>query len=200
MQENKTLALFDFDGTITKKDTFLEFIKFTHGSFKFWLGMFVWSPILILYKLKVIPNSKAKMGVFKHFYGDWDYSVFKKSGEDFCKNVLPHILRRSALEKIQYHKKENHRIIVVTASPNEWVQPWCKEMEIELISTEIEVLNNKVTGKLACENCYGPEKLNRIQLLLSLRDYDPVYAYGDSRGDREMLAIAKHSHYKHFTD
>jgi phosphatidylglycerophosphatase C len=200
MTENKALALFDFDGTITKKDTFLEFIRFTHGSFKFWWGMFIWSPVLILYKIKLIRNDKAKMDVFNHFYGNWDYERFKKAGEDFCKTQLPIILRRSALEKIKFHQNEHHRIIVVTASPKEWVQPWCKEMGIELISTEIEVVNNKITGKLACENCYGPEKVKRIHLLLSINDYDPIYAYGDSAGDKEMLSLTQNSHYKHFKD
>jgi len=69
-----------------------------------------------------------------------------------------------------------------------------------LISTEIEVVDDRLTGRLACENCYGPEKVKRIHLLLSLRDYDPIYAYGDSTGDKEMLALTKHSHYKHFKD
>lgn len=200
MTKNNTLALFDFDGTITRKDTFIEFIKFTHTTGQFWLGMFLYSPVLVAYKLKWIPNYKAKMQVFNHFFGNWEYEKFKRLGDDFCKNELPSILKQSALDKIKYHQQENHRIILVTASPKEWVLPWCKEMGIELISTEIEVVDQKITGKLATLNCYGPEKANRIKSHLNIEEFSNIYAYGDSEGDKEMLALAQHPHYKYFKD
>jgi phosphoserine phosphatase len=69
---------------------------------------------------------------------------------------------------------------------------------IEIISTEIEISNNKITGKLSTANCYGPEKVNRLKKLLSMDDYSTIYAYGDSKGDREMLALAQHPHFKPF--
>jgi phosphatidylglycerophosphatase C len=200
MANLKILALFDFDGTITKKDTFLAFIKFTHGKAAFWLGMWLMSPALILYKLKIVPNSKAKMFVVKYFYGGWEYDRFKKAGEDFCEKIVPNLIRKSALEKIKFHLEKNHRIILVTASAKEWVQPWAQKMGMELISSELEVVNGKITGKLACPNCYGPEKVNRINTLLLLNEYSDIYAYGDSNGDREMLKIAHQPHYKHFKD
>lgn len=198
--ENKTLALFDFDGTITRKDTFIEFIKFTHTSLQFWFGMWLYSPVLIMYKLKIIPNDKAKMQVFNYFFGKWTYEKFTEQGNQFCKIKLPSLLRRSAVEKIKWHQQENHRIIVVTASPKEWVQSWAHDMKLELISTEIETDGNKITGRLASANCYGPEKVNRIKSLLNIEDYSTIYAYGDSDGDKEMLALSQHPHFKYFND
>ena len=160
----------------------------------------MYSPILVAYKLKWIPNYKAKMQVFNHFFGKWEYARFMKSGEDFCKNVLPSLLKQSALDKIEYHQKENHRILLVTASPKEWVLPWCNEVGIELISTEVEVIDKKITGKLATINCYGPEKAIRIKSFLNIEEYSTIYAYGDSAGDKEMLSLAQHPHYKYFKD
>ena len=200
MKKNNTLALFDFDGTITRKDTFLAFIRFTHGSLRYWLGMWVLSPLLVLYALKVIPNNRAKVFVFRYFFGGWKYERFKKAGEDFCAAALPALLRKSAIEKIQFHQQHQHRLIVVTASAGEWVHPWCQTMGMEIISTKLEVVDEKITGRLAGTNCYGPEKVNRIQQVLQLQDYPVIYAYGDSNGDKEMLAIAQHSHYKPFID
>jgi HAD superfamily hydrolase (TIGR01490 family) len=200
MVKNNTLALFDFDGTITRKDTFIELIKFTHGPFRFWFSMWLLSPILFLYICKLIRNDKAKMILFRFFYGGWKYERFSKSGEDFCENKLPGLLRASALEKLSYHQKNGDRIIVVTASGKEWVEPWCKKMGIEILSTEPEVIDHIITGKFATPNCYGPEKVRRIQSLLSLPAYDTIYAYGDSGGDKEMLSIAQNSHYKSFSD
>lgn len=198
MTNNKSLALFDFDGTITNRDTFIEFIKFTHGSLKFWTGMIVLSPMLSLYVVKLIKNERAKTIMFSYFFNGWEYQKWKKAGDDFCKLKLPSMLRKEALSKIKEHQKEGHRIILITASIKEWVSPWCQTLGIEIISTEIEVENNIITGKLSTPNCYGPEKVNRLKKLLSIEDYPSIYAYGDSNGDREMLAIAQHPHFKPF--
>jgi phosphatidylglycerophosphatase C len=200
MTKNNTLALFDFDGTITKKDTFLEFIKFTHGKTRFWFGIGLMSPIIIGHLLNLLGNTKAKTMVLRYFFGGWEYHRFKKAGEDFCENVLPNQIKRSAMEKIKFHLENEHRVILVTASAKEWVQPWTQKMGIELLSSELEVKNGKITGRLACPNCYGPEKVNRINTLLLLHEYSTIYAYGDSNGDKEMLKIAHQAHYKHFRD
>jgi phosphatidylglycerophosphatase C len=198
MINNKSLALFDFDGTITKKDTFIEFIKFTHGSVKFWAGILVLSPMLSLYALKFIKNEKAKTIMFNYFFKGWEHKRLMQAGEEFCKIKLPFMLRKEALSKIKEHQSNGDRIVLITASIKEWVMPWCKTMEIEIISTEIEVINNTITGQLSSANCYGPEKVNRLKKLLSMDDYSTIYAYGDSKGDREMLALSQHPHFKPF--
>ena len=54
------LALFDFDGTITKNDSLIKFIRFAVGDLKFVFGLFILSPVLLAYKIKLIPNFKAK--------------------------------------------------------------------------------------------------------------------------------------------
>lgn len=200
MSTNKTLALFDFDGTITKKDTFIEFIKFTHGSLSYLLGLWLLSPMLVLYALKLIRNDKAKTIMFKYFYGGWKYERFKKAGEDFCEKKVPALVKKSALEKLKSHQTNGDRVILVTASGKEWVKPWCDEIGIEMLSTEVEIKNNLITGELSSANCYGPEKVNRIKAILKTEDYTTIYGYGDSSGDKEMLALCQHPHYKYFND
>ncbi len=200
MAENKTLALFDFDGTITTKDTFLEFIKFACGKTKFWLGMWLMSPVLILHLLKLIRNDKAKTFVFDYFFSDWTYNEFKNAGEDFCKTKVSSLIRPKGLEKIKWHQQQGHRIIVITASMKEWVAPWCRSMNIEILATEAEVKHDKITGKLGSANCYGQEKVERLNKHLSLSEYTDIYAYGDSSGDKELLSLTQYSHFKPFRD
>ena len=110
------------------------------------------------------------------------------------------MIKKSALEKIKFHQENNHRVILVTASGKEWVAPWCEKIGMEIICTEVEVKNNRLTGKLATVNCYGQEKVNRIKAILTLEDYSSIYAYGDSKGDKEMLALSHNPHYKLFND
>ena len=74
----------------------------------------------------------------------------------------------------------------------------CKKNDIALIATELEVINNKITGNLVSNNCYGPEKVKRILESYNLSNYTCIYAYGNSRGDYEMLEIATEKFYKPF--
>lgn len=84
----------------------------------------------------------------------------------------------------------NHKIIVVSASFAIWIKAWCDKYKLDLISTKAEIINNKITGKIDCKNCYGPEKVNRIKEIFNLDYAKKIYSYGDSRGDKEMLSIA----------
>jgi len=78
----------------------------------------------------------------------------------------------------------------VSASMQSWIQPWCDKNNIELLSTQLEFKDGKVTGRFLTKNCHGKEKENRIKELLHVEDYETIYAYGDSSGDTEMLALA----------
>ena len=75
---------------------------------------------------------------------------------------------------------------------------WCADQGLELAATEAEVAAGRITGNFAGANCHGPEKVRRIKALLDPADYAPVHVYGDSGGDREMLALATEPHYKPF--
>ena len=93
--------------------------------------------------------------------------------------------------------------MVVSASIDNWVAPFfCHEENghhLSIVGTRIEVVDGKVTGRFLTANCYGPEKVRRVQALLSrARDHYHITAYGDSRGDKEMLQYADERHYKPF--
>lgn len=200
MAENDTLALFDFDGTLTHGDTFIKFIKFTHTGFAFWIGILLLSPILVMYKMGLIKNYKAKKIMFSYYFKGMPYDKFTQLGQTFCATKLPKLLKKEGLEKIKWHQENNHRVILVTASIKEWIAPWCKAINMELISTEAELTNDKISGRFATPNCYGIEKVNRIKSLLNLNDYSTIYAYGDTKGDKEMLSIAQFPHFKPFNN
>lgn len=194
----RKLALFDFDGTLTKKDTFLEFIKFYRGAHSFYLGFLVLSPLLVLYKLKVIPNWKAKEYVLRWFFEGESLEFFNKQGSAFAIDRIPGMLRSEAYQKFLWHKKNDHKVVVVTASAVNWVKPWAEREGAGVAGTELEVKNGKLTGRISGRNCYGSEKVNRVCQILAFEDYDEVYVYGDSRGDRELLQKATHPFYRRF--
>lgn len=184
------IAFFDFDGTITTKDTFIQFLRFIAGPYRFYFGLFFKLPLILSYKLGLMPNWKAKESVFSFFVKGKSEKEMKEKGVAFSKNILPKIMRQEALETIEFHKNNGSEIVVVTASFSLWVSPWCKDHNLGVLSTKYEVKGDTLTGRIKGENCYGKEKVNRIKEDYNLEDYDEIYAYGDSQSDWDMLNLA----------
>ncbi|AXH14466.1 HAD-IB family hydrolase [Malaciobacter mytili LMG 24559] len=197
MKQNN-IAFFDFDGTITIDDTLLKFIRFVVGDKKFLVGLFILSPILILYKIKIIPNYKAKQYMLSWYFKGMQKEEFFKVSYEYSMNYIDSIVRQKAKERLLWHKNQGDKIVVVSASIDCWIRPWCEKNGLELIATKLEIKNNKISGKLLTKNCYGQEKVNRIKNQYNLNDYNHIYAYGDSKGDKEMLELANFSFFKPF--
>jgi phosphatidylglycerophosphatase C len=195
---NSHLALFDFDGTITNQDSFFYFIQYYKGRLSFIFGLIILLPLLFLYKLGLIKNSKAKEFVLTYFFKNDPLNKFQEKCDAFGATVIPEIIKPKALETIETHLKNGHRVIIITASAENWLSYWCRNTHIELIATRLEVKNGILTGKIAGNNCYGDEKVKRLKEYLNLSSYPNIYAYGDSKGDLPMLELANHKFYKTF--
>ena len=117
------LALFDFDGTITTDDSLIKFIRFVVGDAKFILGMTVLSPMLITYKLKLIPNYKAKQMMLSYFFKGMSEEQFQTIAQEYSLKHIDTILRPKAMERIAWHKKQGHKIVIVSASIECWLKP-----------------------------------------------------------------------------
>ncbi|MBQ7149886.1 MAG: haloacid dehalogenase-like hydrolase [Prevotella sp.] len=190
---------FDFDGTITHKDTLLEFIKYTHGLTGFLFGFLRYLPLLILMKLHLYPNYRVKQQVFAHFYRGMTVGTFNKSCNDFARDKK-NIIRKAAKIKLEEALKENAQIFVISASIDNWVAPFFEdEFSVTVLGTQIEVKDGLVTGRFLTKNCYGEEKVERLKKVLTKsRDQYEIIAFGDSRGDKEMLEYADKGYYKPF--
>jgi len=196
----KKIAFFDFDGTITTHDTLLEFIKFSKGVGAFYTGFALNSPYLVALKLKLMHNQVAKEKVLAHFFRNMPLKEFDEICERFQREKLPALIRLGALQEIEKLKAEGADITLVSASPENWIRHWAQKMGLKLIATVLEEKDGKLTGRIKGKNCYGIEKVNRIKELYRLEDYDTIFAYGDSSGDTEMLAIATSSFKKPFRE
>lgn len=199
----KKLYCFDFDGTLTTSDTLLEFIKFAKGSGRFWMVFLMYSPILVLMKLHLYPNWKAKQQIFAHLFAGMRIEKFDALCREFAEEKQ-HLLRPKGIQKVHAAINEGAEVFIVSASIDNWVRPFFQIRGlngIQVLGTQIEVVDGKLTGRFQSNNCYGKEKVNRICAALS---EDPsqyeIEAFGDSRGDKEMLAFANQGHYKPFRD
>lgn len=194
----RIIIVFDFDGTITKSDSFIAFIRYSCGIVSLLIGLIIFSPMLLLYKLHLYPNWRAKQRLFKYFFGGMSFSDFSNLGVGFI-DKIEKMVRPMALEYIAGHISSDHCIYVVSASVEEWIKPWCKKHGLEnIIGTKIEVVDNVVTGRFLTRNCYGEEKINRFLREEPYRNEYYLIAYGDSHGDDEMINFADEGYYCKF--
>lgn len=189
--QKRIVAVFDFDGTLTTKDTLLEFIKYACGKKSFYWGFLIYAPILVMMKLHLYPNGKAKQKVFAHFFKGKKYDWFTEKGKRFA-SIIEQFERNDVIDKLVDHIHHGDTVYVVTASIEEWVRPWCERHQIDyVIATKVETDGKGIiTGKFLTKNCYGQEKVNRLLEIEPHRSNYYLYAYGDSCGDREMQALA----------
>ncbi|HEY2727570.1 MAG TPA: HAD-IB family hydrolase [Parafilimonas sp.] len=196
---NSEIAFFDFDGTITSKDTLAEILKFIKGKFKYYSGILILSPVIILYKLGILSNHRAKELLLIYFLKGFDANEFNALCREFAEKKLPNLLKKSALHEIRKHLQRKTPVIIISASAENWICPWCSKYNIECIATKLQVKNGKLTGKIEGRNCSGHEKVKHIQTKYKLSDYQKIYAYGDSKDDLPMLDLATEKNYKPFT-
>ncbi|MGP1491805.1 MAG: HAD family hydrolase [Prevotella fusca] len=196
----KKIYAFDFDGTLTTKDTLLEFIRFAKGSGLMYAGFLLFSPLLILMKLHLYPNWKAKQKIFSWFFKGMKINEFDYLCRTFAQQNQ-HLLRPEGKEKIRKILEEDDiTVLVISASIDNWVRPFFDEFgeNIRVIGTQIEIKTDRVTGRFTTKNCYGQEKVNRLKALYPQRETYELIAFGDSRGDKKLLAYADKGFYKPF--
>lgn len=223
----KKIFVFDFDGTLTHADTLLAFIRFACGPVRMCMGFALYAPLLVLMKLKLYPNYKAKQKVFAHFFRGMTLTRFDALCTAFAQQG-EHLLRPAARSFINTVRSEAYAMAIVSASIDNWVRPFAEmylqsdnaqdksqdnvqgnvqdNIKDHKPSSPIIVLGTKVevdaagclTGRFATPNCYGPEKVRRIEAVWPHREQYDVSAFGDSRGDKEMLAYADQGYFKPF--
>jgi phosphatidylglycerophosphatase C len=191
----KRLTLFDFDGTITNKDTFPLFIAFSKGRVFCALVFFLFSPMLLLYKLKLIDGGKVKERILNFCFKGNQHSVLMKTGYAFMEflNDKNHI-RENLIQLIQTIKKDGSEIGIVSASPDIWILPFCKLYNLTCICTELQFINNVFSGKINGKNCNKEEKAIRILETYDLTLFDEVVVYANSSDDAFMCKLA-HQYY-----
>lgn len=180
--QQKVVAAFDFDGTLTTTDTLIAFIRFTHGRCRLFLGFLRYAPWLLIMKLGLYSNGKARERVFSLFYKGITYEQFVKWGHDFA-DVAETMLNRQMIKTLRHHQTKGHTVCVVTASIYEWVQPICERLGVNtVLATRIEVSpEGKLTGRLLTPNCYGTQKVVRLLDTFPHRKSYKLYAYGEAR-------------------
>lgn len=190
MNKRRIIA-FDFDGTLIKKDSFIEFIKFCFGRWKLYWGIGICSPIIMAYKIGILPNWKAKEFVFSFFFKGMSYNEFCAKGKLFS-SILDQLIKPNQATILETCLKNSDTVYVISASIKEWVRPWCEIHGVNnVLTTEISIDGmGMLTGQFSNKNCHGQEKVRRLIAAEPYRNDYYLIAYGDSGGDKELLNFA----------
>lgn len=193
----KKLYCFDFDGTLTYKDTMFLYLKFYNPS-KFRIQFAKHIPLFILLKLKLADAEKVKKSFISSILKGQLQSKIESKSKLFFEEYYPKIVRQNALDFIENINRENTQSLMVTASLDIWTQPFAKQLKMELVATKAEFKNGIFTGNFIGKNCNGEEKLLRIKKEIENYKFDKTIAFGDTSGDRVMLNWANEGHYQFF--
>ncbi|HAP94222.1 MULTISPECIES: HAD family hydrolase [Epilithonimonas] len=193
----KKLYLFDFDGTLTYKDTMFLFLKF-YDPTKFSVQFLKHVPLFILLKMKLADAEAVKKSLISSILkGQSRYQIEKKAQLFFEENY-PSIFRENALDFINNIDKTHTESYIVSASLDIWVKPFAEKFNMKLLSTQAEFKNDIFTGKFVGKNCNKEEKINRVKLEIGDKKFDKIIAFGDTSGDKAMFKFANESHYRFF--
>lgn len=185
------VAFFDFDGTLTTKDTLLPFLRYAVGTWKIILKspQLIW--IVFQYFAKIIDNEGAKERTLTLLVKNMKSSHLEYLAKNFALTKLHKYLNPIVYAKLEYHREHDHKIILVSANLGIYLRYWAKLHKLDaVIATELEVNSESyMTGKLLTRNCYGVQKTIRVKSALSGNDmcFDYSFGYGNSAGDYELL-------------
>lgn len=196
--EGPSLALFDLDGTLISGDSMIEFIRFVKGSGSLYASYLMLAPMLFMYKAGLMKNEEAKKRLLAYHFRGINAAELEIKGKEFCEKILQGMFRKPALSRIAWHRKRGDTLCIVTSSLSWWVKPWCDVNGFNCISTLPQIEGGKFNGNFSTPNCYGAEKRRRILEIYKPSDFHSVWAYGDTGGDKEMLAMADHWYWKPF--
>jgi len=198
--EDTGVVAFDFDGTLTTRDSFTAFLKWRAGRARYAQGMRRLAPAAGAY-LFHRNRGRIKAAAVREFLRGVPRAELEADARAFAEAYAPRLLRPDALRTWRRWRERRATLVIVTASPDIVVQPFARGLGADhLIGTRLMFdSDDRVTGVFDGRNCRGPEKVARLQAQFG-PDLRLRAAYGDTSGDREMLRMAEETGYRIFRE
>ena len=183
------VAAFDFDGTITRGDTLLPFLRRLCGGPAVARAL-ARLPGGVIFGRR-FDREAAKVALLSRLLRGRALAEVEAAAERYADDVVRAGLRAPVVERLQWHRDRGDKVVVVSASPEIVVGAVVRRLGVDtVLATQLEVDDDaRLTGRLVGVNVRGAEKVARLRAHLGDEEVE-VWAYGDSAGDRELLAHA----------
>jgi len=194
----RPIVAFDFDGTLTVRDTFTAFLAWRAGTAGYLRGLAGLWPDGLRY-LRDKSRGRLKAAAVRRFLRGLSREALDEDARRFAETTSTRLLRPDAVRAWRRWQADGARLVIVTACPEEICAPFARGLGAEcLLATRLAYdADHRLTGQLDGENCRGAEKVRRLQAEFG-PDVRLEAAYGDTDGDNEMLAIAETPGFKLF--
>lgn len=185
-----TLAAFDVDLTLTRRDCVLPFMRAVAGDARVGLALVRHAPLLLATALGRRSRDDAKAALVAAVFSRRSAQTVADQGERFARETFDNWLRPDTVSRLRWHQTKGHKVVLVSASLGPYLHPLGRLLGVDqVLCTELKQSVGTLTGELAGLNCRGPEKREQLVAHYGERP-ERVWAYGDSQGDRDMLAWA----------
>lgn len=184
------LALFDFDGTLCKQDSFTGFMQNTVSKKYFYRKCILIFPQIIAYYIGLYPANKMRPLLFQTIFKNKNTHQIFSSGQRYANYLVKHCLNVEVLERLKWHQQQQHQIVIVSASLDVYLTSVAQLLKVDLICTQIEQNQHILTGQYQSADCSSEEKVRRLKEYYHLDTFKKIYAYGNSQEDLQMLQLA----------
>lgn len=191
-----TVAAFDFDGTLTTRDSVVPFLRrFTTRR------RFAASLLPRVFRLLPVAarrdRDELRAIATRLVFRGRPLEEVRGEARNHGRDILASGLRHDTTARLRWHLDQGHRVVIVSASYEDYLHVVAAGLgEVQVLGTRVEAVDGVCTGRLDGRNCRGPEKVRRLEAWLDRNGLDrshvTVFAYGDSSGDRELLTWADH--------
>ena len=185
----KNLALFDFDGTLCKKDSFTGFIFYALSKRHIVRQGIKILPWIQAYYLKIYPANSMRIRLFNAMFKNANSNEILDLAADYSHRLMAQ-LDPELYQQLLKHQNNGDDVVLVSASVDIYLEMICQILKIDLICTETEILDGKFTGSYSTPDCSSDQKRLRILSKYDLNQYSKIYAYGNSEEDLAMLSLA----------
>lgn len=184
------LALFDFDHTITTRDTFTDFVHCALSRRRLAVGKALLAPTIAGYRLGLVSSNTIRAQIVRVAFSGDEHARVQALAHAFARTSLPRAVRPEMRRAIERHQAAGDTVAVVSASLDLYLAEWCRMHGVRLLCSSLEARDGRLTGRFAGAQCDFGEKARRVRATFDLTAYARIHAYGDSAGDRAMLALA----------
>jgi phosphatidylglycerophosphatase C len=191
----RVVAAFDFDGTLTRRDSLLPFLARVVGWPRTAFAMARVFPQLVLAQIGKADRDAAKERLLVRLLAGRSYDEVARVGAAYAGDLVARAIRPEMRDLVAWHRAQGHDVVIVSASLDVYLHQVGTLLDVQsVLSTQLAVdAHGACTGGMLGGNCRGPGKADRLRAYLGDEPVE-LWAYGDSAGDAEMLAMADHTH------
>ncbi|MCL5228154.1 MULTISPECIES: HAD-IB family hydrolase [Pseudomonas] len=194
----KVLSVFDFDGTLTRHDSFVPFLKYAFGKLEFAKRLRLLAGPGVRYLTRRLSRDELKARLIAAFLTDAKEEWVRHKAAEFCGLHWTRLMRPAGLASVAAERQAGSEVTLCSASPALVLKPFADRLNIKLIATELEVVDGRLTGRISGDNCRCEAKVRRLEAVYGDLTQYRLRAWGDTRGDHELLAAAQDAHWRHF--